>query len=296
MKGIYFQKEFQRFYPDNEIAAQVLGYVGVDDNGLGGLEEKFDGDLHGRPGLMYTAMDARRKVLGSTEREPEPGRNLVLTIDENIQFMAERALDHAMEKTQALNGTVVVQDVHTGPDSGARHSPHFQSQPVSPHHARPAARPRRERRVRAGLDLQAGDVCRGDGRRSGHARRHDRLPGRPDHALRQRDSRRQGDRGLGTVTVATGAGAFERRGRDQAGAEGRPRPPLQYIRAFGFGQRSGVELPGETRGLLRPVNRWRPASIGSVAIGQEDRGHADCNWFRWFRQLRTAACTCRRTC
>ena len=50
MKGIYFQKEFQRFYPDNEIAAQVLGYVGVDDNGLGGLEEKFDGELHGARG------------------------------------------------------------------------------------------------------------------------------------------------------------------------------------------------------------------------------------------------------
>ena len=114
IKGIYSQKEFERFYPDNEIAAQVLGYVGVDDNGLGGLEEKFDSSLHGAPGEMYTAMDARRRVLGSTEREPAPGRNLVLTIDSNIQFMAERALDHAMQKTQALNGTVVVQDLHTG--------------------------------------------------------------------------------------------------------------------------------------------------------------------------------------
>jgi len=114
VKGIYFQKEFQRFYPDNEIAAQMLGYVGVDDNGLGGLEQKFESQLHGAPGRMYTAVDARSRVLGSTEREPAPGRNLVLTIDENIQFRAERALDHAMERTQAENGTVVVQDVHTG--------------------------------------------------------------------------------------------------------------------------------------------------------------------------------------
>jgi cell division protein FtsI (penicillin-binding protein 3) len=114
LKGIYFQKEFQRFYPDNQIAAQVLGYVGVDDNGLGGLEEKFDSGLHGTSGVMYTAMDARRKVLGSSERDPAPGRNLILTVDENIQYMAEQALDRAMAKTQALNGTVVVQDVHTG--------------------------------------------------------------------------------------------------------------------------------------------------------------------------------------
>ena len=88
--------------------------MGVDDTGLGGLEQKFEPQLHGVPGRMFTAMDARRRVLGSTEREPEPGRNLVLTIDSNIQFLAERALDHAMERTHADNGTVVVQDVHTG--------------------------------------------------------------------------------------------------------------------------------------------------------------------------------------
>ena len=66
MKGIYFQKEYQRFYPDNQIAAQVLGYVGTDDIGLGGLEEKFEPRLHGVSGRMFTAMDARRKVLGSS--------------------------------------------------------------------------------------------------------------------------------------------------------------------------------------------------------------------------------------
>ena len=74
--------------------------MGVDDNGLGGLEQKFDAQLHGVPGEMFTAMDARRQVLGSSEHEPEPGRNMVLTIDENIQFMAENALDHAMETHQ----------------------------------------------------------------------------------------------------------------------------------------------------------------------------------------------------
>ncbi len=72
IRGIYFQKEFQRFYPDDQLAAQVLGYVGVDDDGLGGLEEKFDSDLHGRAGIMNTALDAHRKVLGSTEHEPSP--------------------------------------------------------------------------------------------------------------------------------------------------------------------------------------------------------------------------------
>ena len=81
MKGVYFQKEFQRFYPNSQIAAQVLGYVGLDDNGLGGLEQKFDTRLHGTPGRVLTAVDARRHVLGSIEHEPDPGQNLQLTID-----------------------------------------------------------------------------------------------------------------------------------------------------------------------------------------------------------------------
>ena len=114
LKGIYFQKEFKRFYPNEALAAQVLGYVGTDDDGLGGLERRFDHDLHGTPGHMLTALDAKRHVLGSEAREPQPGDNLMLTIDENIQFMAERALDRAMERVKALNGTIVVQDTHTG--------------------------------------------------------------------------------------------------------------------------------------------------------------------------------------
>ena len=67
-----------------------------------------------RPGRELTALDAKRHVLGSEAREPEPGDNLMLSIDENIQFMAERALDHAMEKYHPLNGTIVIQDTHTG--------------------------------------------------------------------------------------------------------------------------------------------------------------------------------------
>ena len=93
LKGVYFQKEFKRFYPNNDLAAQVLGYVGTDDVGLGGLEREFDDDMHGAPGHMLTALDAKRHVLGSEESQPQPGENLMLTVDANIQYMAERALD-----------------------------------------------------------------------------------------------------------------------------------------------------------------------------------------------------------
>ncbi|MGC9224663.1 MAG: penicillin-binding protein [Terracidiphilus sp.] len=270
LKGIYFQKEFERFYPDNEIAAQVLGYVGVDDDGLGGLEKKFDSELHGRRGLMYTAMDARRKVLGSTEREPSPGRNLVLTIDENIQFMAERALDHAMEKTQALNGTVVVQDVHTGQILALAIRPTFN--PNNFRHTTPALL-----RDHAVSDVyEPGSTFK----LATYSAALDRHLVTPDDIIDCQGGQitlggrvihdDKSDRGIGKVTVATALARSSDVGVIKLALKLGPDQLYNYIRAFGFGQRTGIELPGETRGLLRPVKYWQPASIGYVAIGQEE--------------------------
>ena len=269
IKGIYFQKEFQRFYPDNEIAAQVLGYVGTDDNGLGGLEQKFETQLHGVPGRMYTAMDARRKVLGSSEHDPEPGQNLVLTIDENIQFLAERALDHAMQRTQAANGTVVVQDVHTGqilalairptfnPNFSRRTTPellrnHAVSDVYEPGSTfklvtYSAALEQGVTSPDDMIDCQGGQIT---------------LAGRIIHDDKS-------DRGLGRVTVTQALARSSDVAAVKLALKVGQNSFYQYIRDFGFGARSGAEMPGETRGLLRPVNRWGSTSIGSIAIGQE---------------------------
>jgi cell division protein FtsI (penicillin-binding protein 3) len=268
MKGIYFQKEFQRFYPDNQIAAQVLGYVGVDDNGLGGLEEKFDAGLHGSPGLMYTAVDARRKVLGSTEREPEPGRNMVLTIDENIQFMAERALDHVMEKTQALNGTVVVQDVHTGQILALAIRPTFN--PNQFRHTTPALL-----RDHAVSDVyEPGSTFK----LVTYSAAMDSKVATPDDPIDCQGGKitifgrtihdNQGEH-FGVIPVHKALEESSDVAAIKLAMKMGPDKFYQYIHDFGFGTRSGIELPGETRGLLRPVSRWQPSSIGSVAIGQE---------------------------
>jgi cell division protein FtsI (penicillin-binding protein 3) len=268
IKGIYFQKEFQRFYPDNEIAAQVLGYVGVDDNGLGGLELKFEPQLHGVPGRMFTAVDAHARRLGSTEHEPEPGQNLVLTIDENIQFMAEQALDHAMARTHADNGTIVIQDVHTGQILALAIRPTFN--PNQFRHTTPALlknhaisdvyEPGSTFKLvtySAALDQQVAKPddmidCQG-GKMN--------LPGRVIHDDKSDH--------YGVITVHE---ALEH-SSDVAAVKLAQRISqekfYEYIRGFGFGQRTGTELPGETRGLLRPVNRWGTTSYASIAIGQE---------------------------
>jgi cell division protein FtsI (penicillin-binding protein 3) len=268
IKGIYFQKEFQRFYPDNQIAAQVLGYVGVDDNGLGGLEQKFEPQLHGVPGRMYTALDARRHVLGSSESEPEPGQNLVLTIDENIQFLAERALDHAMERTQAANGTVVVQDVHTGQILALAIRPTFN--PNQFRHTTPELL-----RNHAVSDVyEPGSVFKlvtySAALEQGVAKPDDQIDCQGGQInLFGRIIHDEKGEHFGVITVHEALEHSSDVAAVKLALKVGPERFYQYIRDFGFGQRSGAELPGETRGLLRPVNKWNSSSIGSIAIGQE---------------------------
>ncbi len=91
LRGVYFQKESKRFYPKRELAAQVIGYVGTDDEGLSGIEREYEDKLHGKPGRMLISVDARRKYFGS-----------------------ERELETAMQQTRAESGTVVVENPHTG--------------------------------------------------------------------------------------------------------------------------------------------------------------------------------------
>jgi cell division protein FtsI (penicillin-binding protein 3) len=241
----------------------------VDDNGLGGLEQKFDEQLHGTPGEMLTAMDARRQVLGSSEHEPEPGRNMMLTIDEKIQYMAEKALDHTMERTQALNGTVVVQDSHTGqilalairpsynpndfrhttPDRLRNHAVSDVYEPGSTFKLVTYATALDQKVTTPDdmIDCQGGQIT---------------LAGRVIHDDKS-------DRGLGVVSVATALARSSDVAAVKLALKIGPDQFYNSIRAFGFGSRSGVELPGETRGLLQPVKRWGSSSIGSIAIGQE---------------------------
>jgi cell division protein FtsI/penicillin-binding protein 2 len=269
LKGIYFQKEFKRFYPNAAIAAQVLGYVGTDDNGLGGLERRFDKDLHGTPGRMLTALDAKRHVLGSEAREPQPGDNLMLTIDENIQFMAERALDHAMEKFKPLNGTVVIQDTHTGqilalamrPTYNPNDFRHATTGLLRNHAISDVYEPGSTFKLvtySAALDaagVQPTDIvdCQGG---------QITLFGRTIHDDAS-------DHGLGRITIQRALEKSSDVAAIKMALKLGPDRFYSYIKAFGFGSRSGIQLPSETRGLLRPPQRWGTTSIASMAIGHE---------------------------
>src|SRR5580765_7241572 len=114
LKGIYFQKENQRFYPKRDLAAHVLGFVDLDEKGLGGIEYELDEQIRGKSEKIIVMADARQRWFDGGEAQRERGANVVLTLDEKVQYIAERELAAAIAKTRALAGTVVVMNPNTG--------------------------------------------------------------------------------------------------------------------------------------------------------------------------------------
>ncbi len=266
LHGIYFQKESKRFYPKNDLAAQVLGYVGMDSSGLSGIERQYDDDLRGRDGRMLISVDARRKWFGSVEKQPEPGQNVVLTIDERIQYIAERELEAAMAQTHAEAGTVLVENPHTGEILALANRPTFNpnnSQEIKPDRLKnhavsdiyepgstfklvtiAAALEEKLTRPEEVFDCQNGAIV--------------------VNGLRIRDHKAYGMLSVSKILAnSSDVGAIKialRLGDERL---------YKYIRAFGFGQQTGIELPGETRGMTKPVSRWSKVSIGAISMGQE---------------------------
>jgi cell division protein FtsI (penicillin-binding protein 3) len=266
LQGIHFQKEPKRFYPKRELAAQVLGYVGTDDQGLSGLERQFNQQLQGKPGKLMISVDARKRWFASVEKEPESGNSVVLTIDQNIQYIAERELDRGMEETHAIAGTVIVENPHTGEILALTNRPTFNPNI------------RKEIRNEALKDRAVSDVYEPGStfKMVTISAGLEEKVTRPDemfdcqmgsiviNGMRIRDSRPHGMLSVADIIAeSSDVGAIKvalRLGDERF---------YKYIRAFGFGQQTGIELPGETRGLTKPVERWSKVSIGAISMGQE---------------------------
>ena len=268
LKGIYPQKEFKRFYPNGDLGSHVLGYVGTDDKGLGGLEMKFEDELHGEPGHEFTAIDAKRHVLGSDVSDPIPGENLQLTIDSTIQHMAEQALDAQMAKVKASHGTIVVQDPKTGQILALAVSPRFN--PNDAMHVNPKDL----------TDLAVSDVYEPGStfKLVTYAAAIDAAGVKPTDmvdcqggAMTMYGRTLHDDKSdrFGVVTVKYALEHSSDVGAAKMALKIGPDKFYKYMRGFGFGDRSGVELPSETRGLLAPPRKWGSTSILSMAIGQE---------------------------
>jgi cell division protein FtsI (penicillin-binding protein 3) len=266
LQGIHFQKEPKRFYPARDLAAQVVGTVGMEDGGQSGIEHAFDDELRGRAGKMLISVDARRQWFSDVEKQPEPGENLVLTIDKNIQYIAEKELDQAIHDTQAIAGTVIVENPHTGEILALANRPTFNPnlrKEITPNALTnravsyvyepgstfklvtiSAALEEKLTNPNEIFDCQMGSIVY--------------------NGMRIRDSKPHGLLPVwGVLAESSDVGAIKialRLGEDRF---------YKYIRAYGFGQQTGIELPGETRGLTKPVSRWSKVSIAAISMGQE---------------------------
>jgi len=266
LQGIHFQKEPKRFYPARDLAAQVLGSVGMEDSGQSGIEHEFDEQLRGRPGKMFISVDARKQWFSDVETQPTAGENIVLTIDKNVQYIAEKELDQAIRDTQAIAGTVIVENPHTGeilalanrptfnpnlrkeikPETLTNRAVSYVYEPGSAFKVVTISAALEEKLTNPNeiFDCQMGSIVY-NGMRIRDAEPHGLLPV------------------SGVLAESSNVGAIKialRLGEDRY---------YKYIRAFGFGQQTGIELPGETRGITKPPSRWSKVSIAAISIGQE---------------------------
>jgi cell division protein FtsI (penicillin-binding protein 3) len=266
LPGIGFLTETRRYYPQRELASQVLGYVGLDNTGMSGVEYAFEEQIRGRADKVVIQLDARRRATGHSEKPSTEGHTVVLTLDESIQHATERELERAVAETGSVAGVAVVMDPRTGevlamanrptfnPNRfGAYPSSHWRNravadayEPGSIFKVFTAAAALQEKVVDPDELLDCGqgaiDIA---GTRINDHHVFDKLTFR-DVMAKSSD--------VGVVRVA------QRLGRENFN---------RYLKEFGFGSPTGVELPGESPGLLRPTTRWSALSLASLSFGQE---------------------------
>ncbi|HJU47581.1 MAG TPA: penicillin-binding protein 2 [Gaiellaceae bacterium] len=267
LPGVGFYPEELRAYPQGSVAAQVLGFAGVDNDGLEGLERSLDTTLAGRPGSQVVITDPYGRAIDVVEARPErPGKNVTLTIDHQIQASAEEVLARTVRSWNARGATAIVLDPRTGAVLAMANYPSFDVNRFAT--AQPDAR-----RNRAVTDLyEPGSTFKIV---TIAAALEDRvvkpttsfwLPptiqvaDRVIHEAHDRGTERMSVRqilyessNVGTITIAEKLGAGEL---------------AAWIDRFGFGARTGIDFPGESPGMVLPLEKWSGSTIGTVPIGQ----------------------------
>ena len=266
LPGLQSQLEPKRYYPNGPLAAHVLGYVGLDGQGLGGVEQFYNSKIAGEPGRLFLERDAKGKPYESYEIASKPGQTVVLTIDQTIQYKAEQALNAAIQRSRAKSGTVIVLEPKSGEILALANAPSFDPNNVAATKAETrsnwalqniyepgstfkvvafsAALEKKLAKPQDRIDCQMGAIT---------------VAGRVinDHTA------------FGTLTIAEALEKSSNVAAIKLGLRVGDATMYDYIRRFGFGSKTGIELPGETVGLVRKVERWQKSSIGSIAIGQE---------------------------
>ncbi len=269
LDGIGVIRERQRVYPNGVLLSHVLGFAGIDGYGLEGIEWRYDQHLRGKRGQLVMDRDAVGKPIfskGVADQLPAVGHDIVLTIDMGLQYMAETALDDAIQSRQAKGGSVIVMDPFTGEILAMTVRPTFNPNTVRQYHPE-------QWRNRALTDpYEPGStfkiVATAAALNEGIFRPDDRIFAEEgSYAVAGTVIHDEIPRGwmtfsevierssnIGTIKIA------QRLGEEKFS---------EYLQAFGFGMKTGVDLDGESAGILRSRGKWSRRSLASLAIGHE---------------------------
>jgi cell division protein FtsI/penicillin-binding protein 2 len=260
-------KEPQRNYPNAELAAHVLGTVNQDEVGLEGLEKVVDGKVRGLNGKIEFELDATGQPISRADTSALDGAQVVTTIDSVLQHKVEVILAETLAQTRARSVTAIVLDPRNGEVLALANAPTFD----------PNERPKvhnEARRNRAITDAyEPGSVFKlvayAAALEEGLMQPDDLVNCQGGTITLGKHTFHDSHLGMGTVTVAEAFAKSSNVGAIKTAQRLGEERFFQWIKRFGFHQRTGLELPGEVTGFLRPVKDWHVDSIGSLAIGQE---------------------------
>ncbi len=265
MPGLRYVNEMKRFYVSGATASHVLGFVDVDERGMSGVELTYDKLIRGQGGRLLLNVDALKNSYDHALEESVPGANITLTIDTLIQHYAERALADTVRSLNARGGTIVIMRPATGEILALANAPNFDPnkitgttdnqrrnraieaafEPGSIFKIVPYAAALEEKLVRPDslIDCGGGEIT---------------IAGRVVH-----------DRPYGTLTATQALAKSSNVAAIKIGQRLGNDRLARYIEEFGFGRRTGIELPAESSGLFRPASKWAPTTIGSIPMGHE---------------------------
>ena len=267
--GIGIVMEGRRFYPKGPLLSHVLGFVGMDGLGLEGLERRYESQLHGEKRLTILQRDALGRTVfpkGLREQVPATGQSLTLTIDEVIQYIAEKELEEAVDHAHAKSGTIIVLEPRSGGVLAMAVSPRFDPNAV----ASLTADRWRNRTLTdtyepgstmklvvaaAALEekvMMPGSMLFGENGRMSVA----------NTTIHDHEK-------LGWMTFAQMIQKSSNIGAAKTGMLLGEQRLYRYLQAFGFGQRTDIDLPGEVAGLLKSPREWGRRSLASISMGQE---------------------------
>ncbi|MFA5322302.1 MAG: penicillin-binding protein [Smithella sp.] len=271
IEGIFLVKEPKRFYPNGELAAHLLGFVGLDANGLEGLEYKYDESLRGKPEKLAWARDAKGKKLflrvGKNETQKDENLNLVLTIDNRIQYLVETSLKEAVLDKGAKGGLAIVMDPKTGEILALANQLGFNPNNIE------GFTPDRWRNRAITDYYDPGSTFKPF---LVAAAMEEKVIRETDKFFCENGSYKVADRVIheasrkhhGTLTVREILKYSSNIGSAKIAQKMGKEKFYNYIKKFGFGEKTGIDLPGESAGSVRPVKNWVPVDTAMIAFGQ----------------------------